>query len=184
MQKKENRMDEITISKEEMLKRVARFKEMKSSRQAYLDTRIEAHERDTFNVIGRGVTEDPTLDPTITDARYCGITYIGAEPGKGAALHSHETIEIFVPLTGKWVAYWGEEDQQEIEIDQFDVVSFPPGVLRGFRNAGDSYAYLMAIIGTKEETGDGGRVGWAKSVLEEARKTGLRVNEEGDLEEV
>ncbi len=176
-------MDAAKLTMEEMLKRTARFKELKSSPQAYLDTRLEEHHRDTFNVIGRGVTEDPSLAPTISDARYCGITYIGAEPGKGAALHSHETIEIFVPLTGKWAAYWGEDDTQEIELDQFDVISFPPGVMRGFRNAGDQYAYLMAIIGTKEDTGDGGRVGWAQSVLEKAKTTGLRVNEQGDLEE-
>ena len=176
-------MDIFEPSVEEMLERVARYKELKGSKQAYVDTRIPEYHRDIFNVIGRGVTEDKDLAPSITDARYFGITYVGAEPGKGAALHAHETIEVFIPLTGRWSAYWGEDGDKEIEIEPFDVISFPPGCYRGFRNVGDEYAMLMAIIGSKEATQDGGRVAWAPKILEESHKTGLRVNAEGDLEE-
>lgn len=168
---------------EEMLARTARFKDVKPSKQAFVDTRIPEYHRDIYNIIGRGVTEDPTLAPSITDARYFGITYVGADPGKGAALHAHETIEVFIPLTGRWAAYWGEAGDKEIELDPFDCISFPPGVYRGFRNIGTEHALLMAIIGSKEATQDGGRVDWAPSILEASHKTGLRVNAEGDLEE-
>ena len=168
---------------EEMQARLARFTSLRGSKQAYVDTRLPDYHRDIFNVIGRGVTEDKDLAPSITDARYFGITYVGAEPGKGAALHAHETIEVFIPLTGRWAAYWGEAGDKEIEIEPFDVISFPPGVYRGFRNTGDDYAMLMAIIGSKEETQDGGRVAWAPRILEESHRTGLRVNAAGDLEE-
>jgi hypothetical protein len=48
------------------------------------------------------------------------------------------------------------------------VISFPPGVYRGFRNVGDSHAILMAIIGSKAETQDGGRVAWAPQILEQS----------------
>ncbi|MCY3981804.1 MAG: hypothetical protein OXF51_08580 [Alphaproteobacteria bacterium] len=41
----------------------------------------------------------------------------------------------------------------------------------------------MAIIGSKAETEDGGRVDWAPHILEESHRTGLRVNAAGDLEE-
>ena len=41
----------------------------------------------------------------------------------------------------------------------------------------------MAIIGSKETTGDGGRVDWAPKILEASHATGLRVNTDGDLEE-
>jgi quercetin dioxygenase-like cupin family protein len=176
-------MDIVDISVEDMLKRVARYKELKGSKQAYVDTRLPEYQRDIFNVIGRGVTEDASLAPAITDARYFGITYVGAEPGMGAALHAHETIEVFIPLTGKWSAYWGETGDKEIIVEPFDVISFPPGIYRGFRNVGDEYAMLMAIIGSKETTQDGGRVAWAPQILEASHATGLRVNAEGDLEE-
>ncbi len=176
-------MEIVTVTREEMLSRVARFGEMTPSKQAFVDTRLPEFARDIYNVIGRGVTEDASLAPAIRDARYFSITYVGAEPGKGAALHAHETIEVFIPLIGRWAAYWGEDGDQEIELDPFDVISFPPGVFRGFRNIGESHGMLMAIIGSKAETEDGGRVDWAPKILEASHATGLRVNEEGDLEE-
>lgn len=176
-------MDTVTVTREEMLARTARFSDLAPSRQAFVDTRLPDYARDIYNVIGRGVTEDASLAPAIGDARSFSITYVGAEPGKGAALHAHETIEVFIPLVGRWAAYWGDEGEEEIELDPFDVISFPPGVFRGFRNIGDSHGMLMAIIGSKDTTGDGGRVDWAPSILEQSRATGLRVNEAGDLEE-
>ena len=45
------------ISVEEMQARVARYRELRASKQAFVDTRIPAYERDIYNVIGRGVTE-------------------------------------------------------------------------------------------------------------------------------
>jgi mannose-6-phosphate isomerase-like protein (cupin superfamily) len=168
---------------EEMQARTARFRDLTASKQAFIDTRLPEYQRDIYNVIGRGVTEDSTLGQAIEDSRYFSITYVGADPGKGAALHAHETIEVFIPLTGRWAAYWGEAGDKEIELDPFDCISFPPGCYRGFRNIGDSPGVLMAIIGSKQETGDGGRVGWAPEILRRSHETGLRVNAAGDLEE-
>ncbi|MBL6958617.1 MAG: cupin domain-containing protein [Rhodospirillales bacterium] len=172
-------MARIQVSKAEMLKRTAFFKDLKPSKQGYVDTRIPEHERDTYNVIGRGVTEDPSLAPAITAAEGFNITYIGAEPGKGAALHDHPTVEVFVILTGKWAVYWGEEGENEIDVGPFDVVSLPVGVMRGFRNTGDDHAFLMAILGGD----DSGYVDWSPSVLEKARNTGLDLGTDGNIVE-
>ena len=80
------------VSMDEMQKRVARFKGLRPSRKAFVDSLIPGHEREIFNVIGRGVTEDTTLSPAITDARDFNLTLVRAEPGKGAALHAHPTV--------------------------------------------------------------------------------------------
>ena len=95
------------ISMEEMLSRTARFKELKASKEAFIDTRIPGHEREIFNVIGEGVTEDSILEVAITAVDGFNVTYIGADPGKGAALHSHQTVEVFYAMTGRWALYWG-----------------------------------------------------------------------------
>ena len=42
------------------------------------------------------------------------------------------------------------------------------------------HAYLMAILGST----DAGKVGWAKSVLERAEETGLRLDAEGNVVDV
>jgi hypothetical protein len=48
---------------------VARFKDLTASEYAFVDSKIPGHERLTYNVIGGGVTEDPSLAPAIPDAR-------------------------------------------------------------------------------------------------------------------
>ena len=97
---------------QQMQERVARFNELRPSRQAFVDTRIPEHVRDIYNVIGTGVTEDPELKPAITAAEGFNITYVGAESGKGAALHSHTTVEVFIPMTGRWSVFRGDEGRE------------------------------------------------------------------------
>ena len=164
------------IQKSEMLKRVALWTDMKPNSQMFLDTRIPEHERDLYSIIGPGVSEDKETKPAITAAQDFNLAYIGAEPGKGAALHSHPTVEVFIPVTGKWSIYWNEGDEQEeVIISQMDCVSVPPGVLRGFRNVGDEHAYLIGIVGGS----DSGHVDWARSVIDRAKDTGLQLDEDG-----
>jgi hypothetical protein len=83
-------------------------------------------------------------------------------------------------MTGKWSIVWGEKGEHKISIDQFDVVSVPPGIMRGFINEGDNHNFIMAILGGS----DSGSVSWAKNVIEGAEKTGLRLNEDGTITEL
>jgi mannose-6-phosphate isomerase-like protein (cupin superfamily) len=174
---KEARMNTVKIAMHEMMRRVARFKDLKPSRKAFVDSMIPGHEREIFNVIGRGVTEDTTLSPAITDARDFNLTLVRAEPGKGAALHAHPTVEVFMALSGRWSVYWGDGGEQEIVLEQWDTISVPPGVMRGFRNAGAEPGYLMAVLGGTEA----GHVSWSPDVLEKAKETGLALDAEGNL---
>jgi len=170
----------MKVTPESMESRTARFKNLSYSAQGYLDTRIPVHARNTYNVIGRGVTEDPKLSPAISEAQDFNLTYIGADSGKGAALHDHPTVEVFIAMTGKWAIIWGDEGEFETIIEQFDVVSVPPGVMRGFRNESNEHGFIMAILGGS----DPGSVSWAGSVIREAEKTGLRLNEDGTISEL
>ena len=86
---------------------------------------------------------------------------------------------MFIPLSGQWPVFWGDEGENEVILDTFDCVSVPVGVMRGFRNVGEGHAYLMAILGGT----DAGRVGWAKSVLDRAAETGLGLDAKGNVVE-
>jgi uncharacterized RmlC-like cupin family protein len=170
-------MGSVQISKSEMLKRVARFKELQPSKKAFVDSLLPGHEREIFNVIGRGVTEDTSLSPAITDARDFNVTLVRAEPGKGAALHAHPTVEVFIPLKSRFGVYWGDRGEEEVVLELWDTISVPPGVMRGFRNAGAEEGYLLAILGGS----DAGQVAWAPQILESAKQTGLALDREGNL---
>ena len=174
-------MAKLDISVDKMeAERVARFKELNYSSDGYLDSRIPEHMRNTYNVIGRGVTEDAALMPAIEDARDFNLTYVSAEPGKGASLHDHTTVEVFVPMTSNWTIFWGDEGENEIQIEQFDAISVPPGVMRGFRNDGDELGFIMAILGGS----DSGYVDWAEDIIDKAAATGLALGPDGNAIEI
>ena len=172
-------ISDIDYSVEEIEQNVARFKDQKSSAEAFIDTRIPGHERDIYTIIGGGVVEDADMRPPI-DAQDFHLAFARCEPGKGAALHSHLTQEVFMPLTGRWSIFWGPEGEKEVILEPYDVVSLPIHIMRGFRNVGDETAMLLAIVGGH----DPGHVGWADSVIEMARAAGIELDDAGNLVEV
>jgi len=171
-------MGKLQISVEEMERtRVARFKNLKPSTRAFIDTAIPGYERLVYNIIGRGVTEDASLAPAITDARDFNLTLVKKAPGNRVGLHDHPTVEVFMPLTGRWGVYWGDEAESEVILEPWDVISVPPGVMRGFRNLGTEDAYLLAILGGS----DSGHVEWSPKVLDAAKQYGLQLDEQGNV---
>ena len=159
---------------------VARTKNVKALDLAFLDQRIPRYERDIINMVGMGVTENPMLKPNVKEgATGFSVTYIRAKTGKGAALHRHATEEVFIPVKGPWQVFWLEGDEERtVDLDEGDVVNVPIGIYRGFRSLSDRPdGLLMAIVGGP----DAGKVDWHPSVLAEARKTGLSVDDDGNL---
>jgi quercetin dioxygenase-like cupin family protein len=147
---------------------------------AFLDQRIPRYEREIINMVGMGVTENAALKPNVMEGAVgFSVTYVRAKSCKGAALHRHATEEVFIPLKGRWQVFWLEGDEERtIDLDEGDVVNVPIGIFRGFRSLTDAPdALLMAIVGGPEA----GKVDWHPSVLEEARRTGLSVDDEGNL---
>jgi mannose-6-phosphate isomerase-like protein (cupin superfamily) len=172
-------VSDIDYTVAEMEQHVARFSRQKSSAKAFIDTRIPGHEREIFSIIGSGVQEDPDLNPPIP-AQDFHLAMIRAEPGKGAALHAHLTQEVFMPLTGRWSIFWGPNGDKEVILEPYDVISVPIHVMRGFRNAGDETAMMLAVVGGH----DPGRVGWPDSMKEMARAAGLVLDGDGNLREL
>src|SRR5436309_520180 len=103
--KKEGLMASIQISKEEMLKRVARFKELKPIDYKAMGMSYVPEGMDAFSIIGQ-VTKDI---PSIPAPHGFTMAVTKVAPGKGAPLHSHKTVEVFVPLSGQWAFYWGDK---------------------------------------------------------------------------
>ena len=159
--------------------RVGRYKELKLSTRAFVDAQIPGYERDILSIIGRGVVEDKDLIPPITDNRDFNIGIIRCEPGKGSSLHIHATIEVFFILSGTWAVQWQNMDgaKHEAILGQFDTVSVPIGLSRGFKNVGDETAMMLAIIGGT----DPGKVLWPQETIDEAKKHGIEFDVTGDL---
>lgn len=161
----------------EMEQRVARFKQLTPHPVTFLDQALPQHKRDIFNLIGRGVSEEKAAAAEIPDARDFNVQMSRAKPGHGAGLHAHKTIETFMPLNGRWAIFWGDQGEQEIVLEPFDLISVPPGIMRGFRNVGTEEAYLFTVLGGT----DPGRVTWSPELVRQARERGWELDASGDL---
>lgn len=163
---------------------ISRFEDIPGQEELWIDTRLPGHARTLFNVIGTNVAEHPDAHEAIPAVDF-NLAIVEAPPGNGAALHDHETVEVFMPLTGEWEVYYGDrshelDGEERVILEQWDAIQIPPGVFRGFRNAGDEEAYLMALTGGE----DPGRVTWPTKIVDEAERLGLARNDDGDLVEL
>src|SRR6184192_3904987 len=151
-------------TREEMMKRVARFKKLKGSDGGLPDSPLPECKRKLYAVIGfqppmsdnvattSPVGADASAMPAIAIAEGFNLGYCKAKPGKGPLMHYHDSNETFIPITGKWRCEWNEGQAMEhVDLDPLDVISFPVGVARRFMNVtydepGKEHL-LMFIIG-------------------------------------
>ena len=152
------------VSRQDMMKRVARFSKLKGSDGGLPDSYMPGAERILYNVIG--FQPPPTEDEGVVSpvgeaaARMAAIKisegfnlgYCRALPGKGPMMHNHDTNETFVGITGMWRASWENEQGkvEHVDLKPLDVISFPPGAIRRFENVTkgpkEEYSILMFVI--------------------------------------
>lgn len=153
------------VSREEMMRRVARFAELRGFDGGLPDSNMPGSIRTLYNVIGfqpppgaKGAVTSPVGDDAsrlaaIKVSEGFNLGYCRAKPGRGPMMHNHDTNETFIPMTGTWRCSWENErgEVEFVDVGPLDVVSFPPGVARRFENvtAGDPEAesILMFVIG-------------------------------------
>lgn len=146
---------------EEMEARVARFRNLKPTDDC-VDSGISGCERTTLRVIGQKAHA-----PLAAEGFHMSI--VRCEPGKAAPLHNHLTQEVFLVLTGSWEVFWGPEGHRKVVLEQWDTVSVPPGVCRGFRNVSAEPAYLIGLASGK----DSGMINWPNQVKAAALAVGI-----------
>jgi mannose-6-phosphate isomerase-like protein (cupin superfamily) len=164
-----------------ILKNVARFKSLRGSAEAYVDSRLPNCQRTKFNIVGLGVTEneiDADLRPNIAlPARGFNVGMLECEKDQGTAPHSHETEEFFMPLIGTWRVFWLDgKTEHHVDLEPFDSVMWPIGCFRWFRYIGEGKGRLLTIIG-----GPTGKVTYLPGHEEAAARTGLTRRADGTL---
>jgi hypothetical protein len=108
------------VSRADMMKRVARFSELKGSDGGLPDSRMKGCIRTLYNVIGfqppkeaGGAVTSPVGDDAsrlaaIKISEGFNLGYCRAKPGNGPMMHNHDTNETFIPMTGTWRMQLGE----------------------------------------------------------------------------
>jgi len=135
------------ISRAEMMTRVARFRDVKGSSGGLPDSDIPGCYRTLCNVIGfqppesddasvvSPVGKDASAQAAISIAEGFNLGFAKAKPGNGPLMHTHNTNETFMPITGTWRCEFNEGDARDhVDLGPLDVVAFPPGMARRFMN--------------------------------------------------
>ena len=104
-------------------------------------------------------------------------------PGQGPGLHAHhKTFETIFVLDGSFEFSVNDDGGQKVVLKQWDTLSVPPGVCRGFRNIADRDSTLLTVItGGVHDRNDislppsiGARIdAYGPGVLDEVKKIGI-----------
>ena len=144
------------ISKEEMFKRISFYNKLKQL-PIQIDKTIPqegkdiVYARELHSVIGLegNINNDTPINKNAPIKGAAGITMTIAKcpKGQGPGLHNHhETYETFTVLKGKFLIEWNDDGSEQVELEQFDTISIPPGVCRSFKNISDHEGLLQVII--------------------------------------
>ena len=159
--------------------RIVRYADLVPCKNAFVDSRTPgSDQKENFTVVGPGVSENPNQYVHIPLPH--GFNIGGARQPAGClnSQHSHDTAEVFIVHSGKWKFFLGvNREDGEVELEKGDTISLPTKMFRGFENTGNSVGYLFAVLGGD----DPGKVTWAPSVFDLAKKYGLVLLKGGKL---
>jgi mannose-6-phosphate isomerase-like protein (cupin superfamily) len=159
--------------------RLVRYAELRPCTNAFIDTRSPgSNQKENFTIIGPGVAENPHQFVHIREPHGFNIGGARQPPRCTNSIHSHNSEEVFIVLSGTWRFVWGEFGTAgEVVLRPGDTISIPIHVFRGFENVGEDTGFMFAVLGGD----DPGRVHWAPNVIEKARDFGLVLLDNGTL---
>lgn len=173
------------ITNEEMLKRIVRFRDLgpHGIPLMFIDSILPGHHRMNYALVGDTASENPEFKPLLTQPHQFQIGMVKAPPGNGPAWHTHDYVESFLPLSGRWRFYWGNTPEAidgETVIDAWDFISLPPGLWRGFENIDSADAWLFAVL-EPHSAFTGKDPYWPADIVARAREHGFEADQFGKM---
>ncbi len=148
-------MKTVQITPEQMEAQIARFGEIKPQSSSYSEEDgipKEAYETLTVKTLYLLMSPEKqggpmAHQPAVTTADKMSVIIAECPPGDRPVLHAHHrTNETFFCLDGRFRIRWGDEGENEIFLDPYDMIAVPPGVVRDFTNVSDKTARLLVWI--------------------------------------
>lgn len=171
-----------------MAGRIARFADMKRTGTPimFIDSVLDGHLRMNFSVIGDTASENPDFTPQITAPHKFQIGMLECPQGNGPGWHSHEYVELFMPLTGRWRFCYGTDPEDpddllgEVILEPWDAISFPPNLWRRFENIAEENAWCFAVLDPHDHF-QGPDPQWPAWMIKAAEEHGIRTDESGQM---
>ena len=148
-------MKTITVTREEMESRVARFSQITPQSNSYSEEDgipKEAYEMLTAKTLYLLMSPEcqggpMAHQPAVVTKDKMSVIIAECPPGDRPLLHAHHrTNETFFCLDGRFRIRWGDEGENQTFLEQYDMIAVPPGVVRDFTNVSDKTAHLLVWI--------------------------------------
>ena len=148
-------MKTITVTLEEMERRVARFSQISPQSNSYSEEDgipKEAYEMLTAKTLYLLMSPEcqggpMAHQPAVVTKDKMSVIIAECPPGDRPLLHAHHrTNETFFCLDGRFRIRWGDEGENQTFLEQYDMIAVPPGVVRDFTNVSDKTARLLVWI--------------------------------------
>ncbi len=155
----------------------------------FIDSVIPDHYRMNYALVGDTASENPDFENqrAIATPHTFQIGMAWAPPGNGPHWHTHDYVEMFVPLKGSWRFFWSNdpdpatpEGDGSFLLNEWDVISLPPGVYRRFENAGNEIAWFFAVL-ESHKVYEGKDPYWSPVVERAAAEKGFQASEQGKM---
>ena len=151
----------IKPPREEMRKCIARFSDLERCETGLPDMQLPECHRTFLNVLGFSQPEGEgqfspfgSMAPAAVSHMQAGfgMAFVAARPGKGVLMHTHDTVETFMVMSGKWKLEWEVDTGTEsVVLEALDFISCPVGVQRRFECVesapGKDEGLLLGVIG-------------------------------------
>jgi quercetin dioxygenase-like cupin family protein len=168
--------------------RIVRFADLKQNGTPimFIDSVLPGHYRMNFSVIGDTASENPDFKPMITAPHKFQIGMFEAPPGNGPGWHTHDYVEMFVPLSGRWRFCYGLDPEDpdellgEVVLGPWDAISFPPDLWRRFENVADTNAWGFAVLDPHDHF-NGPDPRWPEWMVKAAEQHGLQTDPDGKM---
>lgn len=181
-------MSHPPISNEEMLSRIVRYPDAYTKENAvpamFIDSILPGHHRLNYAVAGDTASENPDYNVLLAQPHKFQLGMFRPLPGAGPAYHTHDYVEVFLPLEGEWRFYWGNdaeaEPDGEVFLSKWDLISFPPGLWRGFEVVSAEPAWCFAVL-ESHQVFEGKDPYWAPKVIRQAAERGFASDDFGRM---
>jgi quercetin dioxygenase-like cupin family protein len=148
----------------EVQKGIARFSELKRVTTGIPDMLLPEFNRTFLNVLGfsqpKGVGKvSPFGDTAVAKITHLkaglGVSFVSAKPGKGVAMHIHDTVESFLFLKGKWkLEFELDKGTDYVILGPLDFIACPIGVEHRFEcieaDPGEEEGLMLTIVAGDE----------------------------------
>ena len=142
------------VSVEEMEQRVARFEKrevipLQKILPPELNRELVAEE--VYGVVTSNTENDPQnffdTAPIVSGVDGVAVSIVSCPANQGPGIHVHQhTYENFMPLSGEWRIFWGDSSEHHIDLNQWDMISIPPGTMRRFENLANERSHMLVLV--------------------------------------